>query len=222
MKYANRYGDMRLTLPRVNDFIQMSGKFYQIRNILNAPSIKLDLTPAGTKVNGYLSAGSLAAGTLATPVEGTKISPDKFVPYESDRIAMGLVAVIPQKAIIGGAANGIPIFVGGATVDEQIDISCEVRYYNPKESPMWLTPDGKDHATIDHLISPPEDPCEFFPIFAKMNDTPFFQAINKNGVICGCVINLHPVFNFVIEEVKDRPAAFFPIPQGDLPECKGA
>jgi len=222
MKYANRYGDQRQTLPRVNDFIQMNGKFYRINDVLNAPSVKLDLTPTGTKVAGYLSAGSLATGTLLVPTPGTKISPAKIVPMIEKELMMALIAVIPQKAIVGGNVGGIPIFAGGTNVDAMTDISCEVRYWNPQESPMWLTPDAKDHATIDHLISPPEDPCEFFPIFAKLNDTPYFQAINKNGVICGCVINLHPVFRFKIEEVADKPAAFYPIPGGDLPECKGA
>jgi hypothetical protein len=221
MKYANRYGDQRATLPRVNDYILKKGTYYKILDVLNAPSIKLDLTPTGTKVNGYLSAGSLAAGTLAVPIEGTKISPTPFIPFELKRLAMGLMAVLPQKAIVGGAANGIPIFTGGANTSAQIDISCEVRYFNPKESPMWLTPDGKNHATIDHIVSPPEDPSEFFPVFAEKDDTPFFQAINKNGVICGCVVILSPVFNLVIEEVKEKPSAYFPIADGSLPMCRG-
>lgn len=221
MKYSNRYGDIRAVLPRVGDCIQKKGKYYKLLDVRNAPSIKLDLTPTGTKVNGYFSAGSLAAGTMAVPTVGTKISPTAFIPFELKRLAMGLVSILPQKAIVGGAANGIPIFTGGATVDEQIDISCEVRYWNPKESPMWLTPDGKQHATIDHIASPPDDPSEFFPIFAEKDDTPHFEALNKNGVICGCVVILSPVFNFLIEEVTDKPAAYFPIPDGNLPACRG-
>ena len=222
MKYGNRYGDTRAILPRVNDYIQMQGKFYKIVNVKNAPSIKLDLTPAGTKVNGYLSAGSLGAGTLATPIVGTKISPTQFIPFVNGRLAMALMSVLPQKSIVGGAATGLPIFAGGTSIDAIEDISCEVRYWNPQESPMWLTPDGKNHATIDHIVSPPEDPSEFFPIFAQKDDTPFFQAINKNGVICGCVVILNPVFNLVIEEAVEKPSVYFPIAEGSLPACKGS